>query len=637
MRKLIIDIYPPVTRQKIQKTSLIWQCRWSLALILLMILNVVFINTVVTTAAYYLDTEVSTGNTYTAGKVDFTLSQTPYLPPETVINLMPGAITSTTIKVIPEPDSNSFWYQASSTNFGTDLDFCETLGLKSYLEGIENYSGSLSSFLSPATTTLADWQFDISTTVNSYNKICTFDFEFSAWQSRHNLSDFNARGFSDIEKVKNMIKSASKGFRINKVYYDVDSIHGNEGDNEWVEIYNQTDSVLDLAGWQICDNNACDTMSASSPLTIPAQGFAVITASSTTWKYWDLPSGVVKIELGSNIGNGLGNDGDELVLKRSDGVVVDEMNWQTNTDVWDPGAVDVPEGHMLGRKPNGYDTDQPSDFVDLALPVVLLINPNQSGNQVWYWTHTYNITWNATNPNGPDSDIKVNLYYIKDTDGSMTITDDDETVIIATNLTNSGNYSWQVPSVFLGYIWVKIVAVGPENPMLNARMISGKIWDPSPLELLLTDPDIVWENILDIMTSATTTDLLATTTEIVIGGSSITSLPEASTTPPAADLEVATTTPTIVESAPISDAEIDIATSTESESIAVPPVEEESLTNDLPPPPTLELEPTPTLTPAEVGEEPIIITEPEMFIEPESTPEVLPASEPSSLPEGETP
>ena len=32
------------------------------------------------------------------------------------------------------------------------------------------------------------------------------------------------------------------------------------------------------------------------------------------------------------------------------------------------GAVDVPEGHMLGRKPNGYDTNQANDFVDLAVP-----------------------------------------------------------------------------------------------------------------------------------------------------------------------------------------------------------------------------------------------------------------------------
>jgi len=40
---------------------------------------------------------------------------------------------------------------------------------------------------------------------------------------------------------------------------------------------------------------------------------------------------VVKIELGTTIGDGLGNSGDQLILKRPDGVVIDAMNWQTDT------------------------------------------------------------------------------------------------------------------------------------------------------------------------------------------------------------------------------------------------------------------------------------------------------------------
>lgn len=438
------------------------------------------------TRSYYNDNEESLGNTLIAGALDFILMNGDFVPKEASLNFQPGTTTSKTVGMALLPESNPMKYTASTTNISGDLSFCQSIDLHATLASTSQFSGKLVDFVSGATTTIGNWQYDFSygSSTASYNSICAFDFAYNGRQTApHN--EYSVGGYDDTETATSTIYSW--GFRINKVYYDVDVLHGNEGENEWVEIYNQTDSALDIAGWQICDDTSCDAIPASTtPIMVPAKGFAVITASSTTWKYWDIPSDVVKIELGNDIGDGLSNDGDKLVLKRPDGVVMDAMNWETNTDVWNPGAIDVPEGHMLGRKPNGYDTNQPSDFVDLAVPSVLLINPNQSGSQVWYWTYLYNITWNATNPNGPDSDITINLSYIKDTDHSGTITPGDETVVIATNLANSGSYSWHLPSGFLGYIWVKIVAVGPENPMLNARMISGKVWDPFPLETSLS-------------------------------------------------------------------------------------------------------------------------------------------------------
>lgn len=452
------------------------------------------------TISYYNDNEESLGNTLIAGALDFILANGDFVPKEASLNFHPGTTTSKTVGMALLPESNPMKYTASTTNVSGDLSFCQSIDLHATLASTSQFSGKLVDFVSVATTTIGDWQYDFlyGSSTASYNSICSFDFTYNGRQTAPH-KEYSVGGYDDTEVATSTIYSW--GFRINKVYYDVDSLHGNEGENEWVEIYNQTDSELDIAGWQICDDTSCDAIPASTtPVMVPAKGFAVITASSTTWKYWDIPSDVVKIELGNDIGDGLSNDGDKLVLKRPDGVVMDEMNWQTNTDVWNPGATDVPEGHMLGRKPNGYDTNQPSDFVDLAVPSVLLINPNQSGSQVWYWTYLYNIMWNATNPNGPDSDIKINLSYIKDTDHSGTITPSDETVVIATNLANSGSYSWHLPSGFLGYIWVKIVAVGPENPMLNARMVSGKVWDPFSLETSVsTDPGLLIGDIVEAL------------------------------------------------------------------------------------------------------------------------------------------
>ncbi len=228
--------------------------------------------------------------------------------------------------------------------------------------------------------------------------------------------------------------------------------------------------------------------------SISAKGFAVITGATTTWDYWHIPDGIVKIVLADGkIGNGLHNDNDMLSLTSSGGTVMDRMNYgvpdpgwnhYNALNVWNPGAVDVAEGNTLARSPTGYDTNQPSDFVELGPPTVDLIYPDEGGSYTWYWTYNYDIEWTAANPNGDDEDVSINLYWIKDDDGSGTITDGDTTNLIVEGTANDGSYNWTVPSGFLGYIWIKIVAVGPENPMLNDISISGDIWDPPTLELL---------------------------------------------------------------------------------------------------------------------------------------------------------
>ncbi|OGD66702.1 hypothetical protein A2442_00245 [Candidatus Campbellbacteria bacterium RIFOXYC2_FULL_35_25] len=264
---------------------------------------------------------------------------------------------------------------------------------------------------------------------------------------------------------------------------DLTIIEEVEGENEWVEIYNQTNVSLDISGWEICDNNSCDIIPTSD--LIPAMGYGVITATSTTWDYWYVPDGVIKIILdGNEIGNGLNNNGDALYLKRPDGVIVDEMSWQGNTDVWNPGAMDVAEGNVLARVPNGYDTNQPSNWVELVPPEVDFIYPDENGSYTWYWTQSYELQWTATNQNGDDNDLIIDLYYIRDDNDDNKISEGDSRHGIVKGTENDGSYFWTLPSGFAGYIWLEVVATGPENPMLNAKTVSGDIWDPMPLLVL---------------------------------------------------------------------------------------------------------------------------------------------------------
>lgn len=153
---------------------------------------------------------------------------------------------------------------------------------------------------------------------------------------------------------------------ISEVYYDVDSTHGTESSNEWVEIYNGTGSSVDLSGWKLVDNKAEDMIPDGSVLTDGS--YAIVVRDNTTAPFWSIPSGTIIIELGSQIGNGLGNSGDALYLKDTANIEIDSLSWGTNTDVFNPAAPDVLEGHSLARSSISADTGTASDWIDLENP-----------------------------------------------------------------------------------------------------------------------------------------------------------------------------------------------------------------------------------------------------------------------------
>ena len=236
------------------------------ALVLIVGLNGLALSRVGYTMGYYNDIESSTENTFEAGSVDFSLGISGWQATTTAVSMPPGNIVKKAVEVDPQ-DSNPFRYFASSTNFVGDNDFCTGLNVTGELEGEEMYNGPVLGLSTVATTTLDSWEFTYTTGVNDFqNKVCDFDIDYNAWQTRHDYPTYENGGYSDTEKVTNHL--ASWGFRINKVYYDVAPDRGEEGLNEWVEIYNQTNTDLDISGWQICDNTSCDTLP-TTPLIPP--------------------------------------------------------------------------------------------------------------------------------------------------------------------------------------------------------------------------------------------------------------------------------------------------------------------------------------------------------------------------------
>lgn len=367
--------------------------------------------------------------------------------------------------------------------------------------------------------------------------------------------------------------------------YNGNDFHGRGQDteNEWVELYNQTNQPVDLSSWQLCNQGACDALLGAST-TIPANGYAIITGSTTTFNYWNIPNDIVKVVLPDGaIGTGLDDGSDMLLLKRPDGYPIDQMNYGTssllwpnaNADLWNPmGVVDASQGHLLGRKPTGYDTDQVSDWTDYVPPHVELIYPTPYDGLYWNWDETHLIEWSATNPNGPDSALMIDLFYIIDSDHSTSISTADTIYTIATSSPNDGNELWTIPSGFIGWVWIKLVATGPENPLNNTMVASGKIWDPpvvlnelwgveqetQPIDDEYYEEEEVVEEVADesetplLDESATSTDTTASTTEsetVPTGGSTDNS--EGGTgVPPTSDEstpQTSTTTDEVVDTA----------------------------------------------------------------------------------------
>jgi cysteine-rich repeat protein len=121
---------------------------------------------------------------------------------------------------------------------------------------------------------------------------------------------------------------------------------GVDDNNEWIELYNPTQNIINLAGWTIEDNTANPYN--LSGKTIPAMGYLVLTHGTDQNFY-------------------LNNDGDRIILKSS-GTEIDAVsygNYDEDDDYISNNAPAPTEGSSIGRFPNGQDTD--TDNVDFVI------------------------------------------------------------------------------------------------------------------------------------------------------------------------------------------------------------------------------------------------------------------------------
>ncbi len=177
---------------------------------------------------------------------------------------------------------------------------------------------------------------------------------------------------------------------INEVQYDPIG-GGTDTKTEWIELYNPTGDDVDLSGWLLCDNT--DSIGEPFPSTVLAAGEYLVLAAVVDSFHLNFPAVPAMQWPDSSFGAGLANGADMLIILNAADSVIDQMNWGTPTLTWaswikfggwNPGAIDAAAGHSIGRSPNGFDSNQSSDWADMASPTPGASN----GGAVVYTPHT---------------------------------------------------------------------------------------------------------------------------------------------------------------------------------------------------------------------------------------------------------
>jgi hypothetical protein len=136
-----------------------------------------------------------------------------------------------------------------------------------------------------------------------------------------------------------------------------------------VEIWNGTNATVDLSGYTVHDSAGSDVIPDGTMLA-PGQ-FLVITSTSTTESFYDIPDGALVVILSNSIGsNGLANAGDMVELKDDAAVPVDAVSWGTDTTAFSPSVpvVEVNTGHSIARVDNDVDTNAAADWMENTTP-----------------------------------------------------------------------------------------------------------------------------------------------------------------------------------------------------------------------------------------------------------------------------
>jgi hypothetical protein len=173
---------------------------------------------------------------------------------------------------------------------------------------------------------------------------------------------------------------------ISEVMYDPFSV---EPDGEWIELYNASDTVIDLSYYKVGDevvqgNPEGMYQFPAGAAIDPGQVILIANRADVFTTTYGIYPDYELIDSDGNVPNlskyitwsdgwvNLANLGDEVLVLDNTDNFVDAVSWGDSIWFFDPTCPVVAEGHSIERYPADVDTDTAADWIDQASP-----NPGQ--------------------------------------------------------------------------------------------------------------------------------------------------------------------------------------------------------------------------------------------------------------------
>jgi hypothetical protein len=310
-------------------------------------------------SAYFSDEATIEGNTFTAGTLAFHLNPATDFTP----NALNKGDTASYGNTIINDGSLGFQYTIKTTDISGDTDLCNNLILDASLNNTSIYNDSLSNFTSTSTnyTDPSAWNFVVTLPSGVddtlQDKTCNFKFTFNSWQE--NLS--STEGFNDTKQINGTINSGhwvapvNSNVVLNEILPNPEGLDTQQGlQGEWVELYNNGNTSVDLAGWKIKDVAGHEIIISS---TNTLNGRTVIGAKGGYLEW-------VVVFMNADI---LNNGGDTVSFYDNTGALVDQYTYEGSVN--DPNSDSNSTGGASNGNPVGSETSGNEGKSYARLPV----------------------------------------------------------------------------------------------------------------------------------------------------------------------------------------------------------------------------------------------------------------------------
>ncbi len=325
----------------------------------------------VTTMAFFGDQESSEENIMSASSLGIDLS------------LVSQDSDSRLVEISANQAENPEYRLLNASSTGA---FCLDVQMEITRGGNNVYSGALATFTGTASSTLPsgdneDWgfEFSVSNTNAIYVGECSIIFAFEANQNGYDFGEafFDRETDSFVLYGSDFSSPLSTGVVLNEVLPNPEGLDTQGGlQGEWVEVYNNGNTPVDLTGWYI-EDLAGNKVFFSASTTMNGQTIVDVPGSGNEW---------VVLFMGGAV---LNNDSAETVyLYDNNGVLKDQYSYGTNTNTNDADSDSNHTGGGDNDGPTGSETANNEGKSDARIPdgIGIWIDPEPTAGTTNYVT-----------------------------------------------------------------------------------------------------------------------------------------------------------------------------------------------------------------------------------------------------------